>query len=404
MIRKHYLLTVIMILFIMIFNSCQNETQNESRFIGGNSFSKASFNDLGDLKNLLNSKCARLANDPSWLNSAYAVNTKDYPVELVKLFGDESSQIVYDGIEYTIKVELANLNYADQLNKAAGSYSYAVGLESDYFYPLASSLPVYVHTANGMESQSISIVSDESEIENTIEMETAMSNVPYPLFIVSISETFDDPVIDREFRQSIAPRLNLEAGTNPFFVIKEVTMKRKKDDGHADLELYFGENINNSGRINSITIHKFDGGTRLDAAGGVNGRQAVKYEDVNHNRLYEMPNDIAILPLAGVTARIVGIENDNRAGKLNRNYGGLKNFNITHFRTPTKTLLTTTWEFITQRTHNDGQDDIYNGSGIDLINEYNLNRVLDGRQYFNTNESTNGSLYHIDWKASLRLY
>ncbi len=294
---------------------------------------------------------------------------------------------------------------------------YGVMLDPDRFYVDQTTVPVMVWTGTTVEQRTVAVVpcvdvepplSEEEQARLNQEREAAHAAIGFPVFTIDIEEE-DDPEIGRQFREAVAQRLgglNKGSAIAPYFVVKQVTMRDKADDGNAELELFYGESISNSSRINRYTTHKFNGTTRADAAG-----RSVTYKDVNNNTTYVMDSDIAIWPLASLTLRVVGVDDDNDAGDFERcdnwvcDGPGPRIYQVQHYKVPSNSVHTVQWEFYDGVADgSEARDDIYD-SGIDQINENSMNDRLSGRQYFNTSESSNGVLLHdIDWVVSLRYY
>ncbi len=221
--------------------------------------------------------------------------------------------------------------------------------------------------------------------DNEATRSNAIDALEFPVFIVVFEQ------------QSASPPSGpaSKAAVGKYVVVNEIKLKTKQDNSNDEFELYVTEEGYN---INSTTSWKFDGGSRADAKGGSN----KTFRDVNGKSTYTMASDIYLYNLTGVTVRMVAIEDDDDPGVIDRG-SGTETKSIKHYRASTNTNMSNDWIFnITRVSFFCDPDDYYSESGVDKINETNMTARLNGRTYFNTNESENTVLKDVEYKLGMK--
>lgn len=425
---RNRLYSVLLIVIFVVFNACSDKITHDSsnhekaaypqinvttraELIGyrdGNSLAK----ELPDESML---KLAYyLASSQEWLKKSSLQETKEYGVPIAQLVDDAStSEVLLDNIEYTIKIEMTNLNKASVIEMES-NYSYGVALDPDLFYPNKAVLPVYYWNADKkiIVEQEIPIVVPSDDEENEDALDASKVAIPYPLFLVTIERTHDDPAIEAEWNNLFAQRRALcTENTVPYFVVKRINLFDKKDWGNDEFEMYVGESIINNVRTYKTTKHKFNGNSRKDARND----SSYYYRDVNGKQGWEiMPRDIAIWPLVwaepNAYMRIVDVEDDWDAGifeKIKDLSGGTWTLsrNIKHYRVTSKTVLTSSWDMEANNLRLFDQDEVYGQSGIDQINEVTVRDNLGADIYLNDYIKLEGRVLNdINYWVGVRRY
>ncbi len=371
-----------------------------------------------------------LATDKQWLARAISENVEAGGLALAKVSETLPSQMIIEGIEYTVKVGLLNTSSTmttGLLAKLGENSTYGVILDPDRFYPEETSVPGQLWSGSTVEGTTISLVpvSDDEELlpieeqnARSEERSAARNAIAYPVFTVDIEQTYDDPEIERELRaiaNQNSGRIGKPGSVTPYFVVKRINLTDKKDNSNDEFEVYAGESLYESGRINKGTYHKFNGTTRNDAAS-----RSVYYRDVNGDQGWEnLSNDIALWPLYWSNAsgedtsaymRILCVEDDFEAGKLDLQDGGTNYSPIETYRMRNGGIVTNTWPmdaYDVNRNdywpiHTWDNDDIYGQSGIDEVNNRTVPRrynvTYNGGDYVFIDESD------LDWYVGVREY
>jgi hypothetical protein len=371
-----------------------------------------------------------LATDKQWLAKAISENVESGGLALAKVSETLSSQLIIEGVDYTVKIGLLNsasAKISGQLAKLASDSSYGVILDPDRFYPEETSVPGQLWNGTSVEPTTIPLVpvADDEELLPIEEQNSrsearsaARGAIHYPVFTVDIEQTYDDPEIERELRELASQHsggLGKLGSVTPYFVVKRINLTDKKDNSNDEFEVYAGESIYESGRINKGTYHKFNGNTRNDAAS-----RSVYYRDVNGDQGWEnMSNDIALWPLYWSNAsgedtsaymRILCVEDDYEAGKLDLQDGGTNYRPIDTYRMRNGGIVTNTWPIDAYDVNRNDiwpiytydNDDIYGQSGIDEVNRRTVprryNTTYNGGDYVFIDESD------LDWYVGVREY
>lgn len=307
----------------------------------------------------------------------------------------DSMTIVVDSVTYEVRIELLNPGKASMLSPTATNYG--VIIDPDRFYDRdganggSYNVTTVKFTTLGLVTTTVLL--QHPGVSET-DRQAAIDDITYPVFVVAIEEQSTDVAVAGT-RPVNAPG---KLATSKYVVLNQLTLRTKLDNSNEEFELYMGDG--EFSNINSTTPYKFDGGNHTDAKG-----VSRNFKDVNDKSTYTMNADIYLHDLTSTIVRMAAIEDDDDAGYLDRSTrSNTESQSITAYRCASNTKVTSDWTFNTPWNvgfFND-QDDYYTSSGVDKINETNLNARLGVRSYFDTDESTNGTLGDIKWKLGMK--
>lgn len=341
---------------------------------------------------------SQLAQSRTWINSGTIAALADGAVPMATINPSLPATVTWVKIKFdsigtpfpdtvTGTVTLGILNPARLGSALNPSQVYGVMPDPDRFYGRDSiggtySVPTSLSSSTSTNISLLHPNGDEAQRIYPIDL------LEYPIFIVSFEEIGTEG----------APTgpAGSKASVGKYVVVNQIKLKTKCDNSDDEFELYVTEENYN---INQSTSWKFDGKTRNDAKGN-----NLTFKDVNGKSTYTMASDIYLYNLTGVTVRMAAIEDDDDPGVIDRGSGsGTTTQSIKHYRVSTNTNMTNDWIFNKTGTSLfSDNDDFYLQSGVDKINETNMNTRLNGRSYFNTNESDNGLLNDVEYKLGMK--
>ncbi|MBL7993859.1 hypothetical protein JNM05_00665 [bacterium] len=358
----------------------------------------------------LNDIALYFASNKKWLKKTILTEAKDRGIAVTELADDaKSSELVLDGISYTIKVSLLNEKQSEILSRSEKEISYAVGLDPDVFYAKETEMPVYYWNKENkeIEERFVPIIHPSIEVSKVDEIKAVKDAIEFPVFLVSIEE--NEPMENIGKAREMRGSLNKNAATmvferHPYLSLYSIKLKDKEDYAEEEFELFYS-GVNTPYIIGMYTDMLFNGNYRNDIAG-----RYVKYPDVNGINTYNCPNWIAIANMDNFTStsfRMVAIENDDNAGKIKVQGGSVYlGYNTQHFKVGETATTTDEWEYDTDGNggwpFND-DDDVYKQSGVSKVTKNNLITELRGRSDFNTDDAA-VNLEDVNYKLGIEIY
>ncbi len=384
-------------------------------------FSATQYSDRTDLQSDIEELAYDLSQNRNWFNATLIENSNESGVLLTD-FPNYSSieNVILDSVEYEIKIEFFNENKLEDLLDDLDNLDYGVMIDPDFFYANDDTLDgfdVTTYYSNSTSSSSIYLPNVTLDEEDSTSVDSVVSNISKPIFIVALEQVEDSVETARIWDELFGEEgLTKPNGNTPYLALKQIKLYKKKDWSNEEFELYFtttsDPTSHTSGAYSSTnpkTIHKFRGKTQKDAAGNY-----VYYKDVNKKNSYTHSEDIAICKLGTtshgyVQAKILGIEDDFYQGIHHRNsWSVLPPYNvsyknITHYRATTNSKMSSTWVLGVEPSWYSDNDDIYERSGADYLNIYSLEAQKDPSSgYVNTDKA--GKLGHVRWLLKVKNY
>ena len=249
-----------------------------------------------EFKPLLEGVAKYVAEKQATLSRQVMREEKDKTFLLSELFPEKSaivSQVGSDGTPYEIGIEFsARSKFTDVPARVA--------LDPDRFYPNGNSFIAFVLDNKG------EIISEN--------IEKSVTELDFPLVFVTLEDRTEIPFADIGKGERKAQFMKNAGGaqltSTTYLTISYVDLHTDHDPStNEEFEIFIRVGSGSTDPIYNTTNHKFDGGSRNDAAGNYQ-----YYPDINSTSSYEI-SDITLWQLSSTPIAIAMIEDDHTAGK-----------------------------------------------------------------------------------------
>lgn len=335
-----------------------------------------------------------LASDNAWLTDEVIQKLESRAVVLEEIpnvkgtSASKLSRLSSGGTDYEVIAEL-HATTGSMGKKLSGSAPYRVALDPDKYY-----FPEEIEEETLDELPEISVPTFYFDGQSATPREEVVT--------IGARTQLNEPLITLTVREEEESGETLTKASAPipgtYLGLASLTLKTKRDNSNEEFEMYFsnGHHVSNDPFLGRSAF-KFNGNDYADAA-----NVTKNFPDVNTYQVYT--NDgIALRALDGPSAvykwRLIGIEDDNYAGKYARidyndypdhivytpiDYydmedGGIEASQNTAFRLDS---------------YSTSNDDRYIKSGVMNIDLTNLTTRLAGQTYFDTGST----LFDITWR------